>query len=141
MPADTLTVTTQFAMALDTEDYATARTLLSNDCLYEIGAQTLIGIDAIVASYQKDSNEAPKRFDAIEYASAVESTGTNTAVIKFTDRVRLADEWHDYYCMQHVTTNHDGLIGSIRHEEIPGQRETLNAFEKRQRAGGTSETH
>lgn len=133
MTKDALDSARQFARALDIEDYATARSLLAIDCVYEIGEKTLVGIDDIIASYEKNSVEAPKRFDAIEYASAIESTGGREAVIAFTDRVRLGDAWHDYHCRQHVVVGMDGLIASIRHEEIPGERERLNAFESRRK--------
>jgi hypothetical protein len=131
---DAADITRQFAAALDTEDYATARSLLANGCVYQIGDKTIVGVNDIIASYQKNSEEAPKRFDAIEYASVVESTGGNSAVIGFTDRVRLGDAWHEYHCRQHVVVDPDGSIVSIRHEEIPGEREQLQAFERHHRA-------
>lgn len=121
----------RLAEALDAEDYSAARALLAAGCLYHTGATVLTGPDAILASYRANGEAARGRFDAIEYASAVEPSGPAGAVITYTDRVRRGGEWHQYSCRQQVRVSEAGLVEEIRHEELPGERQRLQEFERR----------
>jgi hypothetical protein len=131
MPHSATTVAGQFAAALDAEDYAAAFALLAEDCLYDIGAVVHAGRLAITESYRENADDARRRFDEVEYLSAVAATGERSAVITFIDRLRLGDQWHEHRCRQHIELNDRGLITAIMHEELPGQREQLAAFEAR----------
>ena len=141
MPDSKMKIAQQFAAALDVEDYTTARALVSPECVYDIGAAKLVGVDPIIDSYAKNGEQAKTRFDAIEYASRVEPTGSAAAVITFTDRVCLAGKWHEYHCRQHLSVNDAGFITAIRHEEIPGERDRLTAFERQQKQGSPGASH
>lgn len=127
-PDATLEVATQFARALDEEDYPAARALLAPDCDYEIRGDTHRGPDAIVASYKGNGDEAARKFDTIEYDSAVRLEAPTRAVIQFTDRIRHAGQSFTHICEQHVTVNADRLITRIEHRDLPGERERLEAF-------------
>lgn len=135
MSDSVLPVARQFAAALDVEDYTTARALVSAECVYDIGKETIVGVDAIINSYARNGEQAKVRFDAIAYASCVEQTGPESAAIEFTDRVCLGGAWHEYHCRQHLSLNDAGVITSIRHEEIPGERDRLIAFEAKKKQG------
>jgi SnoaL-like domain len=121
----------RLAEALDAEDYSAAGAVLAEGCVYHTGTATLKGRDAIIASYRANGEAARGRFDAIEYASRVEASGPSEAVIGYTDRVRIGDRWHEYHCRQHVRIDETGVIEEIRHEELPGERERLQEFERR----------
>jgi hypothetical protein len=121
----------RLAEALDAEDYAAARAVLAAACLYHTGTTILSGPDAIIAAYRASGEAARRRFDAIEYSSAVEPSGAAGAVITYTDRVRRRGQWHEYRCRQHIRVNIDGLVDEIRHEEQPGERQRLEEFERR----------
>lgn len=140
MSDSVLTIARRFAAALDVEDYKTARALVSVECVYDIGKETLNGVDAIIDSYARNGEQAKVRFDAIEYASSVEQTGPDSAAIGFTDRVCLGGAWHEYHCRQHLSLNDAGVITSIRHEEIPGERDRLIAFETEKKQGRSGES-
>jgi hypothetical protein len=123
----------RLAEALDAEDYSAARALLAAGCIYHTGTTTLTGPDAIIASYRANGEAARRRFDGIEYASRVEPLGPAGAVITYADRVRRGGEQHEHHCRQHVRVSEAGLVEEIRHEELPGERERLQEFERRTR--------
>lgn len=128
---DVLAVARRLAAALDAEDYSAARLLLSDGCAYHLGESTIAGPDAIVDSYRIHAESARGRFNAVEYASDVESDGPSSAVISYFDRLRLGTETHEFRCRQHVRIGAGGLIEEISQEELPGERERLAAFEAR----------
>jgi hypothetical protein len=118
-----------FAAALDAEDYAAAGALLTEDCVYRLGEAVISGPIAIIDSYRANGEGARRRFDEVRYVSLVEQTGSSTAVINFTDRLRLGDQWHEFHCRQQLYVGSNGLIEEITHEELRNQREQLLAFE------------
>jgi hypothetical protein len=121
----------RLAEALDAEDYSAAHALLAAGCVYRTGTTTLTGPDAIIASYRANGELARGRFDAIEYASQVEPSGAAGAVITYVDRVHRGGERHEYRCRQHVRIGQGELVEGIWHEELPGERERLQEFERR----------
>lgn len=130
MSQDSLVIARNFASSLDAEDYATTALLLAEDCVYHIGDATLVGREAILASYQKNGQSAKQRFDAIEYTSHVEMTAPTRAVVSFTDGLHLGNRAHEFRCRQHLDISPTGLITHIQHEEIPGERQRLKDFEE-----------
>jgi hypothetical protein len=121
----------RLAEALDAEDYAAARAVLAPACLYHTGTAVLTGPDVIIAAYRDSGEAARRRFDTVEYACAVEPSGAAGAVITYTDQVRRGGRWHEYRCRQHVRVGEAGLVEEIRHEELPGERQRLEEFERR----------
>lgn len=121
-------VVEKFAVALDHEDYPSAEQLLAPDCQYEIKGDRLSGPAAIIASYKGNGDDAAKRFDRIEYGSAVRHMDENQYVITFSDDIEHAGKRCFYRCEQYFTVSKQGLIEAIRHQEIPGEREALNQF-------------
>jgi len=131
MPKEFLVIASQFAAALDVENYAAARALVAEGCLYHIGDAVIAGTDAIIESYRANGEAARRRFHEVEYASSVEASGPLGAVISFTDRLRLGSQWHEFHCRQHVRVGPGGLIEQIRHEDLPNERQRLKDFEGR----------
>jgi hypothetical protein len=126
---DHVAVARYFASALDAEDYAAARALLADCCMYQIGDATIKGPDAIVNAYRTNGEAAKQRFDEIEYVSEVKTSGPSSAVIDFIDRLRIGDQRHQFQCRQHIRVGGGGLIEEISHEELPNERQRLAAFE------------
>jgi hypothetical protein len=126
-------IASRFADALDAEDYGAAGALVTTDCQYSIRDSTISGRDAVIDSYRLNSVSARQRFDAVEYSSQVFEIGLQEARIRFTDRLRIADEWHEYACEQIIRIGADGLVHEIVHTELPGQRESLAEFEAKLR--------
>jgi hypothetical protein len=125
---DALAVVSRFAKALDAEDYDAARLLLASACAYETASGTLAGPDAILQSYREAGAAARRKLDAVEFSSSVAAVTPSEAVITFTDRIVCRGEGHEYRCAQRAWVTAQGLIDRIRHEELPGQREALQAF-------------
>lgn len=128
-----LVIAQKFADALDAEDYLAAEALLAPDCVYHIGDATLAGPARIVDSYRANSDSAKRRFDSVEYSSVVEALSPLSAMIIFTDRLRIADRWHEFHCQQRVQIGLGGLIETIRHEELAVERMRPIEFENRLR--------
>jgi hypothetical protein len=124
-----------FAHALDTEDYLAAAELLAPACVYAIGDTAFTSPAGIVETYRANAESAKGRFDSIVYSSVVKALSPSSAMILFTDRLRIADQWHEFHCQQYIEIGRSGLIEKIRHEELPAERNKLIEFEDRQREG------
>jgi hypothetical protein len=118
-----------FAVALDAEDYAAARDLLADNCVYKLGDVIHRGPDAVIDCYVANGDTARGRFDEVHNFSTVETTGPFTAAVTFTDYLRRGDRWHDFRCRQHIRIDPAGLVEAITHEELPHERARLRAFE------------
>jgi hypothetical protein len=118
----------RFAGALDREDYEAARAMLTPDCRYEGRTGTVVGPDAIVSSYRHHSATARRLFDTVEYRSEPQRIDDDTACVRFFDCISKHGQTHVYQCQQRLQLRSDGLIASIRHEELPGARERLLEF-------------
>ena len=123
-----LTTVSAFARALDEDDFAAASRYISPDCVYDSPADRLVGPEAIMAAYAKNAEWARRTFDSLTFKSDVEMLSPSEAVITYTDITRHAGFDHTYRCRQRVSLTANGLICKIRHEEIPGQHEQLEAF-------------
>jgi len=127
--ANSIELAERFAKALDQEDYPTALACLDPDCLYEIRGETLMGAEAIIASYQKNGDSGSDRFDFIRYESGVEPIEGGVR-IEFLDHLTLEGRNHTHTCVQELTFNPTGEICGIRHIDLEGEREALKRFEE-----------
>lgn len=125
---DRRAIVEQFARGLDTEAYALARPCLDAACRYEIGEETLVGPDAILASYRANGDWAALHFESIAYESAVAFEASGEAVITFVDLLRHAGREHVHRCTQRLAFDATGRIVRIVHCDLPGEREALRAF-------------
>ena len=125
-----LIVARHFAEALDRDDFVATEDSLATDCVYESPNGEVEGAAAIVATYRRNAEWAAATFEAIDYASEVEVIGHRQVRITYIDRTRHRGRSHEYRCRQIVDVGEEGLIVRIRHEEIPGQREALEAYFK-----------
>jgi limonene-1,2-epoxide hydrolase len=129
MPTDTpLHIAQQFARALDREDYATAARMLEPACTYEIRGATIHGAAKIIGSYRQAGDWASAAFDEIRYESAVRESADGSFRIRFVDLTRHGDLHHRHECEQVVEVSATGLVTRIRHVDLPGERERLDAF-------------
>jgi hypothetical protein len=73
-----------FAQSLDRNDFETVATILAPGCRYDLsGASltsegTLVGPEAILASYRSHDARARRLFDSVEYSSDVEAVEGKT---------------------------------------------------------------
>lgn len=128
MPSPLLAAATQFAAALDAEDYGALQGLLSVDCEYVASSGVLVGPEAIIASYRKASAWAKANIDSVTYASSVRVADGDLAIVTFVDLLEGSGLRHSYSCEQSVAIGADGEIRRIVHLEIPGQRDAVDSF-------------
>ena len=117
-----------FAAALDKDDFETAIGFVTDDCVYDAPSGQIIGAKSIMDSYAKNAAWAREAFDSLEFRSHVETRSSSEAVVEYTDITVHRGIRHTYRCQQFVTINEEGKISAIKHREIPGQQEVLNAF-------------
>jgi hypothetical protein len=122
-------VVERLARALDADDFAAARALLADDCVYQTGSETHHGPDQILASYAAASARAHRDFDEVRYESSVEPVMGATATVTFTDYLlKAGGRWHRHRCRQEFTLGAGGRIARIVHRDFPGEREALEAY-------------
>lgn len=124
-------VAKRFASALDQEDYETAISLLSDDCWYLCRGKRFQGPGEIIESYRTNGDEGSQSFETIEYESEVHALSDRSALIRFKDHLSHRGETFTFECDQQIEIDDDGRIAQIRHVDLSGQREALEAFKKR----------
>ncbi len=124
---DPLTIARLFATALDRCDYDEATRHVGAGCRYQISGQELVGPEAIIASYRESAEWGRRVLDQVVYESEVQQAGDHVAVL-YIDRLTHHGETHVYRCRQRLWLDSAGRIVRIVHEELPGEREKLDAF-------------
>ena len=119
-------VVSEFASSLDAEDYQSARSCLAHNCVYESPNGDLTG-PAIIDSYKVNGESARKRFYSIVYSHEVVPLSGGSYLVTFIDELYSNRGSHVFRCNQRVCVA-DGQIVRIIHEEIPGERDKLNAY-------------
>lgn len=121
-------VAVRFTKALDADAFGPARSTLSPECQYSFNHKLLAGPDTIIQSYRDASEKAKRLFDQIDYRSELTEIGADRVVVKFWDRLEVRGQTYLYSSKQQLTFGPSGSIIRIDHEEIPGERERLDAF-------------
>ena len=128
LPLANREIVSRFASALDAEDYSAAHDLLAEGCVYHAPKDTVLtGPDAIIASYRGNGDRARDRFDTIRYSHEVRQDDEETFTIAYRDELTQAGRSHTFTCCQ-VAHCRAGQIDKIIHQELPEQREALDAF-------------
>jgi hypothetical protein len=122
-------VVRRLADALDADDFAAARGLLHDECVYVGAKETLRGAEAIIRSYAEASAWAHRTFDEVRYESETGPIEHATVPVIFTDYLlKAGGRWHRYRCRQAFTVGGDGHITRVVHHELPGEREALERY-------------
>ena len=116
------------ARALDADDFESVARFIAPECEYQARGEVLIGRETIVASYAASSAWGREHLATLTYASEIETPEGSEVPVRFTDDMRHGDRKHRFSCRQRFTVGPDGLIVRIVHEELPGEREALDAF-------------
>ncbi len=123
-----LDVAKRFAGSLDQDDFEQAQQWLCDNATYDTGKETLVGKDAILASYRASTERARRLLDRIAYESDVEVSDTGAISIRYLDHISHTGISFTHQCRQHLEFNDSYQIKHIRHEDLPGQQERLQAF-------------
>jgi hypothetical protein len=126
-------VVRKLARALDADDFVAAAGLIAPDCEYRARSETLVGREAIVASYASASRWAREHQVGVGYSSEIEPASGDEVPVLFIDDLVHLGRRHRYRCRQRFRVGEGGLVDRIVHEEIAGERPALEEF---LRAGG-----
>lgn len=123
----------KLASALDADDWDAVRATLADEVRYEVAGETLVGPDAVVASYSSASRSAHELFDLVAYDHGVVSEdGAGTFVIDYTDDLTIDGDTLVHNARQAVTVDvGTGLVTRIVNVELPGEREAVDEFLRR----------
>ncbi len=124
---DFLMIAMRFASALDRCDFDVAASYLAPGCRYEINGRELVGPDAIIASYRENAGWARRALEHVFYESEVKQEGDSFTVL-YIDRLIHHGETHEHRSYQRLWLNDAGQVVRILHEDLPGEREKLDAF-------------
>ncbi|MEZ5976668.1 MAG: hypothetical protein R3F34_00385 [Planctomycetota bacterium] len=113
------------ADALDRDDSGRVLALLSRDVVYRFRDVVYEGPEHVARSYADAARWGREHLDSLVYESEVESAHAGGGTVLFTDRMRHAGSDHVHRCRQHVVVGTDGLVASIEHEDLPGEREAV----------------
>ncbi|MCB0700852.1 MAG: hypothetical protein H6551_05470 [Chitinophagales bacterium] len=119
----------QFGQALDKDDFATTRALLTDDCVYVIGDETLTGPVAIANSYEDNMIAGRKKLDKLVWGeSRVEPVSDNEYYVHFTDYLTHQGKEYTHRCKQKVTVNLDNKIERIEHIHDEDEQARLDEY-------------
>lgn len=122
----------QFGESLDNDAFDVTKKLLSPDCVYIIGENTLIGPQDICQSYEQNMIEGRKKLDVLEWGqSSIEPIKNAEFYVHFTDYLTHKGEKYTHRCKQKLSVNEDGLISRIEHIHDQGEQDRLDAYYKR----------
>ncbi len=122
-------IATQFGVSLDNNNFNATKKLLSKDCKYIIGKETLIGPEAICASYQQNMIEGRKKLDKLEWGkSNIEAINNSEYFVHFTDYLTHQGIHHTHKCKQKLTINNSGKIILIEHINDLVEQNSLDEF-------------
>lgn len=120
-----------FGNALDNDDYATTRSLLSLDCQYFIGEESILGPEQISKSYEDNMIEGRKKLDELKWGQSEIETISNTEFyVHFTDYLTHNNKKYTHRCKQKITIGLNNEIIKIEHVSDPKEQQRLNIYYK-----------
>lgn len=131
MESTKLDIAKKFGTFLDQDEYLNFKSILDENCVYEIGDEVLHGKEEIAGLYEKNMQEGKVKFDELLWGeSRVEQVNATQFDIYFSDFLKHKGLSHNYKCKQRISLNSNNLVEKIIHMELPGEREALNRFYK-----------
>ena len=122
-------VAEKFGKFLDQDDFENFKSILTENCIYEIGDQVLITKDSIAGLYEKNMKEGKAKFDELLWGkSKIKKINENQFDVYFSDFLKHKGIEHNYKCKQRITVSHNNLVEKITHMELPGESESLKKF-------------
>lgn len=122
----------RFGQSLDNDEFNSTKELLSPDCKYIIGDETLIGPDDICGSYEQNMIEGRKKLDDLEWGkSRIESISDSEFFVHFTDYLTHKGEQYTHRCKQRLTLHESGKIVLIEHIHDQEEQDKLDEYYRR----------
>lgn len=121
-----------FGRSLDQDDFELTKSVIADDCRYDIGDKTLVGPQAIAKLYEDNMIDGRKKFDKLEWGqSEIEKINEDQYFVHFTDNLTHKGELYVYQCKQRLTINEESKIISIEHIADKEATARLKAFYRR----------
>ncbi len=121
-------VAERFAHALDVDDFRGAAGLLEEGCLYRLRGEEIRGRERVIWSFTRASEWAHSNLDQVTYEHSVDTHSELNATIRFIDVFEHSGEKIVHECLMHVELGPNGPIRKLTLEELPGERERVDAF-------------
>ena len=129
MLKDNLNKAILFGQSLDNDDFKTTAGLLSSECIYFIGATTLVGPSEITGSYEQNMIEGRAKLDELEWGkSCVEQINGTEFFVHFTDYLKHKEISHTHRCKQKLFFGENGYIIKIEHIHNEEEQKKLDDF-------------
>ena len=123
-----LATVSDFASALDNDDFARVARHLHRDVVYTIGGITHRGPKAVVESYRNGSATARRIFDHVEFSHSIVWHDHDTVRIDFSDRLGADGDVFHHHSIQDITVGRHGQVTSIVDRPVDDQRAALDDF-------------
>lgn len=123
--------TENFATAMDHEDFATAVNFISPDCRYDFRHEEVVGREVIMKMYRDNAVWAKENLDQIDYSHGLGFSSDGCLIISYADHITHRMNKHAHNCRQILEFQEDGLISRIRHQDLPGETDSLRDFFKK----------
>ena len=118
-----------FARCLDEDRFEDLQRVLEQDCIYDLGDETLVGPKAIAKSYESNMVAARQKLDDVVWGKIkVLMLEAHHAELNVTDHIQHEGQKHVHYCRQLFWINEQHLVERIQHVDLPGEPEKLKAF-------------
>jgi len=118
-----------FGTLLDQDDFEGFKKLLAADCVYHIHEDILHGGDEIAGLYEQNMKAGKKKFDKLEWGEcSITALSEDQFMVHFSDFITHGGQTHNYKCNQIISINDDLVVTTIKHQEIPGEREAFEQY-------------
>lgn len=119
----------RFGQSLDNDEFDTTKQLLTADCKYIIGEESLVGPEAICGSYEQNMIEGRKKLDNLEWGkSRIETISDSEFYVHFTDYLTHKGEEYTHRCKQRLTLNENRKIVLIEHIHDQEEQDKLDQY-------------
>ncbi|NOQ70832.1 MAG: hypothetical protein GQ574_02455 [Crocinitomix sp.] len=118
-----------FGTSLDQDNFELTASVLSDDCIYIIGTDTLTGPLAICNSYEENMLAGRKKLDELQWGeSKITRINENQFHVHFTDYLTHQNKKYTHRCQQKLSINSLGKISEIEHIHDQEEQDRLDAY-------------
>jgi len=119
----------KFGEYLDQDDFENFKSLLAENCIYEIAEQVLKTKNSIAGLYEKNMKEGKVKFDELVWGkNEIKQVTEDQFDVYFSDYLKHKGIEHNYKCKQRITINSENMVEKIVHIELPREKESLQKF-------------
>ena len=118
-----------FGNSLDLDDFETTKSLLSDNCVYDIGSEKLKGPKGICNSYEQNMIAGRKKLDELKWGeSTITEINTSEFLVHFTDYLKHKNQSYIHKCSQKLIFDSEGKISQIIHIDNEKESAALRSY-------------